>query len=96
MPDLRLKSILALLAFTVILSVMSATRVEAHESQAGVVYALEQPDAKLDVKIDLSDGGGGGNWYADPMWIAIGGLAFIVLIGAIVMAGRGGTTVVKS
>jgi len=49
----------------------------------------------VDVDINVNRGGGG-RWYANPVWIAIGALAVIVLIALIVMAGRGGgTTVVK-
>ena len=54
-----------------------------------------QPSGKLDVDINVNHGGGG-RWYANPLWIAIGALAVILLIALIVMAGRGGgTTVVK-
>ena len=90
-------SMFVLLACTVVLSVLSTARLEAQGSKAGVVYAQDQPSAKLDVDINLNKGGGGGgNWYANPMWIAIGGLAFIVFVALIVMVGRGGgTTVVK-
>jgi len=57
--------------------------------------APAQPSGKVDVDINVNRGGGG-RWYANPMWIAIGALAVIVLIALIVMAGRGGgTTVVK-
>lgn len=89
-------SMLVFLAFTVVLSVLSTARVEAQGSTAGVVYAQDQPSAKLDVDVNLNKGGeGGGNWYANPMWVAIGGLALLVLVAVIVMVGRGGTTVVK-
>ena len=73
-------------------------------SHGTAVVALQQPSGgaapaqasgKLDVDINVNHGGGG-RWYANPMWIAIGALAVIVLIALIVMAGRGGgTTVVK-
>ena len=42
--------------------------------------------------------GGGGRWYANPVWVAIGGIALILVILLIVMAARGGgggTTVVR-
>lgn len=95
-------SMLVLLAFTVVLGVVSKAPVEAQGLRAGVVsssvsYAQDQPGAKLEVDINVNKGGGGGGqWYANPVWIAIGGLALIVLVTLIVMAGRGGgTTVVK-
>ena len=96
-------SLLAALAFTVVLGVFanaSNAPVKAQALTAGAAsvssagYAQE-PGAKLNVDINVNKGGGG-RWYANPMWIAIGGLAFIVFVGLIVMASRGGgTTVVK-
>ena len=66
----------------------------AQPSSGGAQQA--QPSGKVDVDIDLHRGNGGGRWYANPMWIAIGALAVIVLIALIVMAGRGGgTTVIR-
>lgn len=95
-------SMLVVLAFTVILGVLSPAPVGALGVGAGLVsssasYAQDQPGANLDVDINLSGGGGGGGqWYRNPMWIAIGGLALIVFVALIVMAGRGGgTTVVR-
>ena len=58
--------------------------------------AQAQPSGKVDVDINVNHNGGGGRWYANPMWIAIGALAVILLIALIVMAGRGGgTTVIR-
>jgi hypothetical protein len=93
------------LAFALMLSLWSTPSVAAQvgDSHGATVVALQQPSggaqaqpgAKLDVDINVNHGGGG-RWYANPMWIAIGVLAAIVLIALIVMAGRGGgTTVVK-
>lgn len=94
-------------AFAVMLSLWSTPSIAAQvgHSHGGAVVALQQPSGggaqaqpggKLDVDINVNHGGGGGRWYANPMWIAIGALAVIVLIALIVMAGRGGgTTVVK-
>ena len=62
---------------------------------AGVdAYQEQQPTAKIDVDIDR---GGGGAWYTSPVWLAIGGLALVVLVLLIVSAtrGGGGTTVVR-
>lgn len=95
------------LAFAVMLSWLSTPSVAAQlvGSHGTAIVALQQPSGagaqaqpsgKLDVDINVNHGGGGGRWYANPMWIAIGALAVIVLIALIVMAGRGGgTTVVK-
>lgn len=93
-------SIFVLLALTVALGVLSKAPVEAQGLRAGVVsssvsYAQEQPAPKLSVDINVNKGGGG-KWYANPLWIAVGGLALLVLVLLIVMAARGGgTTVVK-
>ena len=60
----------------------------------GYVVALAQqpPTGQLNVEID-TDGGGG--WWANPVWIAIGVIALVLLIVIIAMAGRGSTTVIK-
>jgi hypothetical protein len=93
-------------AFAVMLSLWSTSSLAAQiaNSHGPAVVALQQPSGgaapaqpsgKIDVDINVNRGGGG-RWYANPMWIAIGALAVIVLIALIVMAGRGGgTTVVK-
>ena len=60
-------------------------------------HSLEAAQAPQ-INIDINKGGGGGRgWYANPVWIAIGGLALLLVIVLIVMAARGGggTTVVK-
>jgi len=59
-------------------------------------YALaQQPSGQLDVNIDV-DRGGGGAWWTNPVWIAIGVIGALVLVLIIVMAARGGgTTIVK-
>ena len=88
------------------LSVWSTPSVAAvGSSQDATVVALQQPSSggaapaqpggKLDVDINVNHQSGG-RWYANPVWIAIGALALIVLIVLIVMAARGGgTTVIR-
>ncbi|MGH7520894.1 MAG: hypothetical protein ACREMI_06420 [Gemmatimonadales bacterium] len=49
-------------------------------------------DAKIDVKISDDKGGA---WYTNPVWIAIGIIALVLIIALIAMAGRRDTTVVK-
>jgi hypothetical protein len=53
-----------------------------------------QPPA---INVEVNRGGRG--WYANPVWVAIGGLALVIVILMIVMAARGsgpgGTTVVR-
>jgi hypothetical protein len=59
------------------------------------VYALQQtPDKQIDVNINTHRGGG--RWYTNPVWIAIGAVAVVVLLLLVVLAARGGgTTIVK-
>jgi hypothetical protein len=95
------------LAFALMLGLWATPSVAAQlgGSHGTAVVALQQqptggstqaqPGGKLDVDINVNHNGGG-RWYANPMWIAIGALAVIVLLALIVMAGRGGgTTIVK-
>jgi hypothetical protein len=95
------------LAFALMLSVWSTPSLAAVAGSHGTtVVALQQPagggaqaqpsaqpSGKIDVDINVNHNGGG-RWYANPMWIAIGALAVILLIALIVMAGRGGGTTV--
>jgi hypothetical protein len=63
-----------------------------------VALAQGQPPAqgKLDVDINVGHSGGGGAWWNNPIWIAIGVIALVLLIVVIAMAVRGsGTTVIK-
>lgn len=55
-----------------------------------VVAAVQ--DAKLEVTINDNKGGA---WYTNPVWIAIGVIALVLIIALIAMAGRRETTVVK-
>jgi hypothetical protein len=74
---------------------VSSTAIAA-DSSSTVAAADFQPDGK-DLKVDINvNRGGDGRWYANPVWMAIGGLAVLVLLVLIVMAVRGGgTTIVK-
>ena len=50
------------------------------------------PPSQIDVDINTTDG----TWYTNPVWLALGAIALIVLVLLIVSASRGGgTTVVK-
>ena len=54
----------------------------------------QQQPPQINVEVNR----GGGRWYASPVWIAIGGVALVLVILLIVMAARGGgggTTVVR-
>jgi len=48
------------------------------------------------VNVDINTHSGGGAWWANPIWIAIGVIALVLLIVIVAMAARGGgTTVIK-
>ena len=50
-------------------------------------------DAKVDINVNDRKGGA---WYTNPVWIAIGIIALVLIIALIAMAGRGrDTTVIK-
>ena len=54
------------------------------------------PPQPPQINVEVNRGGRG--WYANPVWVAIGGLALVVVILLIVVAargGNGGTTVVR-
>jgi hypothetical protein len=48
-------------------------------------------EAEIDVDINEA----GGAWYENPVWVAIGALALVVLIVLVVMATRGGGTATR-
>jgi hypothetical protein len=61
------------------------------------VLALSQGQpvqGKIDV--DINTHSGGAAWWTNPIWIAIGVIALVLLIVIVAMAARGsGTTVIK-
>lgn len=66
---------------------------------AAMVTQQQPPPPAQPPAINVEVNHGGRGWYANPVWIAIGGLALVVVILMIVMAARGsgpgGTTVVR-
>jgi multisubunit Na+/H+ antiporter MnhB subunit len=60
-----------------------------------LALAQGQPvQGKVDVNINTHSGGGA--WWANPIWIAIGVIALVLLVVIVAMAARGsGTTVIK-
>ena len=69
---------------------------EAATIDGSSVIALSQapqvPTGELNVDINTD---GGGAWWSNPVWIAIGVIALVVLVLAIALSNRGGTTVIK-
>lgn len=56
-----------------------------------------QDKPSLDVNVDVKDEGSDATLGINPVWLAIGGLAVVVLVVLIAMAMRGGSsTVVKA
>lgn len=51
------------------------------------------------INVEVNRSGGGRAWYFSPVWMAIGGIALVLVILMIVLAARGGgsggTTVVR-
>jgi hypothetical protein len=46
--------------------------------------------------VDINTHSSGGAWWTNPIWIAIGVIALVLLVVIIAMAARGsGTTVIK-
>jgi hypothetical protein len=71
-------------------------------ANSGSVLALQQqpgggaPSGQID--IDITERSvGGGDWWANPVWIGVGIVALILLIVIVALAtrGGGGTTVIK-
>ena len=55
--------------------------------------ATTTQDAKIDINVNDHKAGA---WYTNPVWIAIGIIALVLIIALIAMAGRGrDTTVIK-
>lgn len=63
----------------------------------GATRAIQQAPQKPTLDVNINVDKGERHWPVSPMWLAIGGLALLVLIGFIVMMSRGsgGTTVVR-
>jgi hypothetical protein len=81
-----------ILSLAVVFGLVAVPVIDSHVGSA-VVYAAQDPPAQIDVDIDR----GGGAWYANPVWIAIGVIALVIIVLLIVAASRGGggTTVVR-
>ena len=62
-----------------------------------LVTATRAAALMQDAKIEVKTSDGHGAWYTQPVWIAIGVIALILIVVLISLAGRGrsNTTVVK-
>jgi len=90
-----MRGALVSLAFALaVLIVAPAHTVSAAPSSGTTVIALQQeqaPDQKIDITVQRP---GGVAWYRNPVWIAIGILAIIVVLLLIVMVAKGNDTTV--
>ena len=59
-------------------------------STTGLAMMLQDPAIKVDVSTTESHS----TWYASPVWLAIGGLALLLIIVAIFASRRKSTTTV--
>lgn len=90
---------MSLLALVLVLGLSApglAAAAVAPGAASSVVSFQEAPPAQpqapsLTIDVDTDEGA----WYASPVWIAIGVLALVLIVALIMMAGRGGTTVVR-
>jgi len=101
-----MRSVLVALALAFVAATAAPARAElsllpaAIPTIAATTYALQQP-APNDLKVDINvNHGGGYRWYRNPVWIAIGILAGVVLLVLIILAVRGsgtggGTTIIR-
>ena len=63
-------------------------------ADSGYVLAMAQQPGQYSIDINVESGGAA--WWANPLWIAIGVVALVLLIVIIALAVRGGgTTVIK-
>ena len=75
---------------------ISAVAVLDAQASAPADAQATQPQQPQSPQINVEINRGGRAWYASPVWIAIGGVALVLVILLIVMAARGGgTTVVR-
>src|SRR5687768_2111233 len=73
----------------------SGSSVSSVPAFGSVVHAASSVEIAQAPQINVEVNKGGGKWYASPVWIAIGVIGGILVLMLIVMALRGGTTVVK-
>ncbi len=88
---------LAVVAVMLVGNVAAPVAMAAAHSGSALSAAQQQPPAqgKLDVNVNVGHNNGG-VWWQSPMWMAIGGIALVLLIVIVAMIARGGgTTVVK-
>jgi hypothetical protein len=82
------------------LAAASGTLAPVAGADSGYVLAVDQQPGgggiQPNIDIDVTETGGG-QWWANPVWIGVGIVALILLIVIVALAtrGGGGTTIVK-
>jgi hypothetical protein len=73
-----------------------APLVSTSHSISALMTSFDQDQPTKNVNVDINVNRGGGRWYANPVWIAIGSIAAVIVLLLIVMIARGGggTTIV--
>src|SRR5262245_27818976 len=97
MGENLMRTVLAVVMWCAIVSGLSVTT---HQSTGGLVPAVtattvqaQQPGTGgLDIDVDINRNERA--WYASPVWVAIGGLAVLLIIVLLIMAFRGGGTTI--
>ena len=98
---MKLLTLLAATLFALPLgsATLAAAATPGVSSPAPIILAQDGGmDMDVDINVTIGESGGAGDWYAQPMWIAIFVLGGIVVLILLVLAMRGGgkeTTVVK-
>ena len=75
----------------------SAALVSTGHSISALSTSFDQDQPAKDINVDINvNRGGGGRWYANPVWIAIGAIAAVIvlLLSVMIARGGGGTTIV--
>ena len=89
-------SLAIVLGFLMIPAADAGSAVSATPSFTAVVHAADSAELAQVPQINVEvNKGGGRRWYASPVWIAIGVIGGVLVLMLIVMALKGGTTVVK-
>jgi hypothetical protein len=87
---------MAVLGIAIGMSALPAPGWTTITGDSAVVAAQQQPTTPGKVNIDIDVNRGGGAWWTNPMWIAIGVIGLVLLVVIVAMIARGGgTTVIK-
>ena len=89
---------MAVLGIAIGMSALPAPHWTAVGGGTVIEAAQQQPDTpgKVNIDVDINKRGGGGAWWNNPMWVAIGVIGIVLLVVIVAMIARGGgTTVIK-